>query len=542
MKTKKSSFVEGTFISTISIIITKIIGILYIIPFYHLIGSKGSTLFAYTYAIYAIFLDISTSGIPIAISKIVNEYDTLNLNEEKQNTYHIGLRIMITISIISFIILFIFSKNISHILIGNLNGNIKINELANALKIVSISLLIIPFLSITRGYLQGHHILNITGLSQVIEQLIRVSSLLIITFIFIKVLKTSQKLAIIISFLSIPFSILIAYLFLFNHLKKDNLIKITNKYKKDKSILKKIIIYSIPFIIINIINSLYNFIDLTIIIKVLKYFKITPSNIEYISSTISTWSNKINIIVTSIAIGMTTSLIPTIVSLNTKNDQVNLNYRFNQALQIVLFISIPMTVGISFLARPIWHIFYDNNIIGSNILSLNIYIALLTNLFMVSSTFLQGINDFKTIYLSTIIGFTINAILDAPIMFILSYLNIKIYYGTIISSIIGFLVSIIIILIRVKNIYHINYQKTIKILFKIIIITITMYIYLNWYKYIFIFDLNSKISCLIYIIIEILVGILIYFSLSLITGIFFEIFGIDYNLLIKKLIHKKISH
>ena len=201
-----------------------------------------------------------------------------------------------------------------------------------------------------------------------------------------------------------------------------------------------------------------------------------------------------------------------------------------------------MTVGISFLAKPIWNIFYDNNIIGSNILSLNIYIALLTNLFMVSSTFLQGINDFKTIYLSTIVGFTINAILDAPIMFLLNYLNIKIYYGTIISSIIGFLISVIIILLRVKNNYHINYQKTIKILFKIIIITITMYIYLNWYKYIFIFNLNSKISCLIYIIIEILVGILIYFSLSLITGIFFEIFGIDYNLLIKKLIHKKISH
>ena len=58
---KKSSFVEGTVIATLAIIITKIMGMLYVIPFYAIVGVQGSALYAYAYSIYNIFLDISTA-------------------------------------------------------------------------------------------------------------------------------------------------------------------------------------------------------------------------------------------------------------------------------------------------------------------------------------------------------------------------------------------------------------------------------------------------------------------------------------------------
>ena len=90
---KKSSFMEGTIIATIAIIVVKIMGMLYVIPFYAMIGS-GSTLYAYAYNIYSIFLDISTAGLPIAISKIINEYNTLVKIEAKQRAYKIGKQIL----------------------------------------------------------------------------------------------------------------------------------------------------------------------------------------------------------------------------------------------------------------------------------------------------------------------------------------------------------------------------------------------------------------------------------------------------------------
>ena len=42
---KKSSFLEGAFIATLCIIISKILGVIYVIPFYDIIGEQGGTLY-----------------------------------------------------------------------------------------------------------------------------------------------------------------------------------------------------------------------------------------------------------------------------------------------------------------------------------------------------------------------------------------------------------------------------------------------------------------------------------------------------------------
>ena len=54
---KKNSFVEGTVIATALIVLIKIIGMLYVIPFYAIVGQKGSALYGYGYNIYLIFFD-----------------------------------------------------------------------------------------------------------------------------------------------------------------------------------------------------------------------------------------------------------------------------------------------------------------------------------------------------------------------------------------------------------------------------------------------------------------------------------------------------
>ena len=46
---------------------------------------------------------------------------------------------------------------------------------------------------------------------------------------------------------------------------------------------------------------------------------------EFVASAISTWGSKINMIVTSIAMGFTTSLVPTIVTSFHKNNLTDVN-------------------------------------------------------------------------------------------------------------------------------------------------------------------------------------------------------------------------
>ena len=112
---------------------------------------------------------------------------------------------------------------------------------------------------------------------------------------------------------------------------KDNSIELSvnNDYKKDnitnKEIIKKIFTYAIPFIIINIVSSCYNFIDMTLLLHTLNHIKLDTQTIEFASSAVTTWAPKINMIVTSVAMGMSTSLIPTMVTAYTwkKWDEVN---------------------------------------------------------------------------------------------------------------------------------------------------------------------------------------------------------------------------
>ena len=52
---KKNKFIEGTLFTYIVILITKVIGALYVIPFYKIIGEAGGVLYSYAYSVYAFF-------------------------------------------------------------------------------------------------------------------------------------------------------------------------------------------------------------------------------------------------------------------------------------------------------------------------------------------------------------------------------------------------------------------------------------------------------------------------------------------------------
>ena len=83
MKLKKNTFIQGAFIATLGIVISKILGIIYVIPFYAVIGDQGGALYGYAYNIYSIFLGISQAGLPLAMSKIISEYNALGYYETK---------------------------------------------------------------------------------------------------------------------------------------------------------------------------------------------------------------------------------------------------------------------------------------------------------------------------------------------------------------------------------------------------------------------------------------------------------------------------
>ena len=276
-KLKKSGFIEGAFIATFCIIIAKVLGIIYVIPFYKIIGEQGGTLYGYAYNIYNIFLIISSAGIPLAISKLTSEYHALKQDDKKVRMYEIATKIITIFSISSFLICFIFAPQLSNLIIGELEGGNTIEDVTFVIRLISFALLVIPMLSIKRGYLQGHTYIKEPSISQIIEQVVRIAIIIIGSYLCVYIFKLPIKYAIGISVLAAAIGGLATYIYL---------TVITNKNKKqigldekihvdkkvDREIINKIITYSIPFIVILPLNStLESFADF-IILAVGAYF------------------------------------------------------------------------------------------------------------------------------------------------------------------------------------------------------------------------------------------------------------------------------
>lgn len=537
---KKNTFVEGTLIASIAIIFTKFLGALYVIPFYSIIGEQGGSLYSYAYNVYNLFLNISTAGIPIAMSKIISEYNTLEMYEAKERSYKVGRNIILIISMIAFLLLFVFSKEFAYLIIGNTRGGNSIKDISLVIKSVSFCLLIIPFLSVTKGYLQGHKYISPTSFSQVIEQIVRIFIVLLGSYIAIVIFNSKISIGVAIALLGAFFGGLVAYIYLKIKIKKHkkmfNLPAVSVKDKVEtKTIVKKIISYALPLIIISIALDIYSLTDLSLIIRGLTYLGYSAVESETIASIIATWGLKICMIVNAIAMGLSISLIPHIVGSYVKKDLENVNRKFNQAISVIFVIALPMTIGISLLSLPFYTVFYGASEYGSIILKYLVFTAFLASVHIVISTALQSLSKYKIVYLSTITGFLINALLDIPLILFFNKIGIYPFYGAITATIIGYLISYSISLSSLKKELNFKYSLLINTIKKLLIPLLAMAVPIIILNKFLVIENASRTYNLLIILINTIIGGIIYLILIYKNGVLFTAFGKDY---IEKIINK----
>lgn len=546
---KKNSFVEGTIVATISIFLVKLLGMLYVIPFYGMIDAKATALYAYAYNIYSIFLDISIAGIPIAMSKIIKEYDTLGKVEAKERAYRLGRNLIFIIALVVFLILFIFAPQIAGLLLGELEGGNTINDVAVAIRCVSTSILVVPFLSVAKGYLQGHNIIGVSSVSQVLEQLIRIAVILGGTYLSIYVFGKSHTIAVCVAVTGAFFGALFALLYVIKkirlHRKSIEVKKLeVDKDVSNKDIIKKIFTYAIPFIVIDTMHSVYGFTDMAIVLRTMSSVGFDTSAVEFISSTISTWAPKISVIITTVAMGMTTSLIPTIVKAFTLKDKEEVDKKVNQALQMIIVISLPMAVGLSLLSKPIWGVFYGiSNVYGYRILAIVVFASLMNNLMLITNSTLQSLNKFKHAYISAILGFIVNIILDIILIRVFALIGIPAYLGASAASIIAYTSSVLYALLILKKEERLHYRTTIMFCFKLLIPIGFMILGVVGVNYLFGgINYNNKLMSIVNIAVSALVGVLIYAGILIKTGTLKKVFGeAYYNKLLRKLTFGKLG-
>jgi O-antigen/teichoic acid export membrane protein len=475
MKLKKNTFIQGAFIATMGIVISKILGIIYVIPFHAIIGEQGGALYGYAYNIYSIFLGISQAGVPLAMSRLISEYNTLGYYGDKEQIFKVGRTFLNIVGIICFLVLFFFAPQIADLIIGGVTDGNSPEDIAFVIRVISTAILIVPILSISRGYLQGHRFIAPTSTSQVIEQVVRVVIIIIGSYVSVKVLHLPLSIAVGCAVFAATLGAISSYLYLRVKIKKNKKELNTESVCKEPKlttmdIMKMIMIYAVPLILIELFRSIYNSVDIVTLVRTLHDdFGFVTKDAEAVMSYISTYGAKLNNIIISVVAGLMTSLIPNLTRSIVKNDKKDINAKINQTFQLILGISLPMSIGLSFLTDLVWNVFYGASKYGPVTFKILVFVAFATTVFSACMTVSQLLKEYKVVYGGLVLGFLFKLFLNIPMMHLFNDLGLLPFYGSITTSILGFFISSLLCLTYCAIKYKINLMPTLKVGGKIFI-------------------------------------------------------------------------
>ena len=165
-KQEGQNFLQGTAILAMATALVKIMGAVYKIPLNAIIGEQGFGYFNTAYEIYNILLMISTAGLPVAMSRMISQAQTLGNHAQIKRIYRTSLYVFLTIGMVGSLGMLIFCRQLSVMVTTNENSWAAIAALAPCV-------LLICLVSAYRGFFQGQSNMTPTSVSQIFEAVTR---------------------------------------------------------------------------------------------------------------------------------------------------------------------------------------------------------------------------------------------------------------------------------------------------------------------------------------------------------------------------------
>jgi O-antigen/teichoic acid export membrane protein len=423
-----SKLLRGTFILTLGTIISKVLGLFYVIPFYAIVKDHGTALYQFSYVPYTIFISIATAGVPLAVSKFISKYNALGEYAVGRKLFRSGLVVMLASGIVSFLILYFSAPFLSEMMLdekGSSSGtdSIKVEDVTTVIRAVSFALIVVPFMSLIRGFFQGHQSMGPSAVSQVVEQIVRIAFLLAGSYIVLNVfngsLVTAVSVATFAAFIGAIGSLLVLAWYWFK--RKPHLDKLLEQDKGTMDIslgemYKEILTYAAPFVLVGIANPLFQFIDQLTFTKAMLALGINKDQAVTAFSVLNFQTHKLVIIPVSLATAFSLTLVPSVTKSFVEKDWNSLNRQLDQTFQVLLFLTLPAVFGLSLLAEPIYTLFYGHSELGTEVLRSYAPVAILFALYSVTAAILQGINEQRFTVLSLLVGLLIKLSLNIPLI------------------------------------------------------------------------------------------------------------------------------
>lgn len=520
---KRTGFLEGAFIAYVAIIISKVLGALYSIPFYKMVGDEGGVIYSCAYNIYALFLDISTCGIPIAVSIAISEYNAKGMYRSKERAYRIAFVAVAVVSLLSFVLLQIFAGQIGAYFMKGMTEGVTAEQVASGIRAVSTCLLIAPFLSLKRGYLQGHKILAPTSTSQMLEQIVRIAVVLGGAYLAIYKFDKSKTFAVCIALTGAAVGALAAYVYLEFKYRRNRFLFSETEEKgialaSRKEIARKIGSYCLTIVIVSVANSVYGIVDMKMLLSGLHNLHYADQQVQVIASISSTWIPKICMIITALSMGLTTSLAPHMAESRAKGEMEKANHTLNQAVSALLMIAVPIAGGMMLLAEPLFRLFYGYNDFGAGILQVSTVVTVMACVATTVGMSMQSMQRGKMVCMATICGIIANAGLDLPLIYLFDAIGIPAYLGAPTASVVGQLVAVTILMVSLHRSCQFSFMPIFRNVLRIILPMAAMLLAVYGIRYVWPIVETRGVRLVLQLVAFAVVGAIVYFALCLLTG------------------------
>ena len=159
---------QGVVILMFSQVIIKIVGLVYKLYLTNKqgFGDRGNAIYSAAFQIYALFLTVSSIGVPNSISKLISSKVAIGDNKGAYRIFKIAFAMFGILGFIGSSILFFKADKIA-------NTYLQIPEAKLALIAISPSIFLVSIEAVLKGYFNGRDNISVTANSQSLEQVFK---------------------------------------------------------------------------------------------------------------------------------------------------------------------------------------------------------------------------------------------------------------------------------------------------------------------------------------------------------------------------------
>ncbi len=407
---RKQSFLHGAAVLAAATLVVKVIGMFYKIPLGNIVGDAGYGYFTTAYDIYSVLLMVSTTGLPVAMSRMISESQALGHTAQIKKIFRTALYVFLILGVVGSLGMGLLCRQLS-VLATSFDTSWA------AIACLAPSVLFICVISALRGFFQGQSNMTPTSVSQVFEALCKLFIGLGAAWLIMDA-TGDETLAAGGAILGVTAGCVISMLYLLYRYRKASRSGdfTQGPVQSTRSTMKTLLTIAIPITIGAAGLQLINFVDTMVFMRRLTggagFNQTMAENAKGIYNFCQTVFNLPCAFITPITI----SIIPAITEHLTCKNLRGAKLVEDSALRIMSLIALPCAVGLAVLSGPILHLLrgYEgqNLTTGAGILAVLGVTVIFNSLVLTTNAVMQAHGDVKTPVINMLLGGVVKVIVN----------------------------------------------------------------------------------------------------------------------------------